>query len=430
MNIDIMEGAGIAAGFSLVIMFWSKFRDFLGRIANYIVVPVQVNDSHLASSIMCYFNKNLKRSPFGERSFDRYYLYYKPEQQKKHLPVEHTAHTVRTFWKGMIPIWVSGDTHSISFRYLRWTFNAHKFIQERAASLNDQTEEDMQIKYRIVYLYGTYKNKDKRGSDEPEGKKASKTDHEDSQNANIYQRQNIPLGFSWDDVGPRQRKAALSKLSLRQDAKDVVQEIDVWHKSRDWYKEKDIVWKRGFLLHGAPGTGKTSIIRAIAEELDLPVYVFDLASMDNAELSRFWRDSVSHFDTRIFVIEDIDTIFKGRVNIAKPPNEQGVTFDCLLNLIDGVEEQDGTLLFITTNNVESIDPALAARTATRPGRIDRVLFLEQPDREGLRHIAAQILESEDEVKQVVAQAVEQKQTPAQLKEACVRLALGKYYNGA
>ena len=73
------------------------------------------------------------------------------------------------------------------------------------------------------------------------------------------------------------------------------------------------------------------MIRGIAEDIDLPVYVFDLATLFNNELRAYWREMLTNVPC-IALIEDIDAIFKGRQNIAGGH----LTFDCLLNCLDGI----------------------------------------------------------------------------------------------
>jgi len=61
------------------------------------------------------------------------------------------------------------------------------------------------------------------------------------------------------------------------------------------------------------------------------MFVFDLASFDNARLANEWRYGVVQGQSRVIVLEDLDSVFRGRVNI----HFEGVTFDSLLQLIDG-----------------------------------------------------------------------------------------------
>src|SRR5258706_232173 len=106
-----------------------------------------------------------------------------------------------------------------------------------------------------------------------------------------------------------------------------------------------------------------------------------------------------------------------------------LTFDCLLNCIDGVERSDGVFLIITTNYLEKIDSALAQidnGKATRPSRIDRVIEMTNPDKNGLYKIANRILkEYPDMINNVVIDGYND--TGAQFQERCVKFALDRFW---
>ncbi|MDR3517631.1 MAG: AAA family ATPase [Azospirillaceae bacterium] len=128
-----------------------------------------------------------------------------------------------------------------------------------------------------------------------------------------------------------------------------------------WYVERGIPWRRGYLLYGPPGTGKTSLVKALAGALDLDVAVINLASpkLDDAVLCRLFAEAPAH---SVLLMEDVDSAFCQREH----DDANGrVTFSGLLNAIDGVMSQEGHLLFMTTNHLDRLDPALI-----RPGRVD------------------------------------------------------------
>ena len=109
-----------------------------------------------------------------------------------------------------------------------------------------------------------------------------------------------------------------------------------------------------------------------------------------------------------------------------------LTFDCLLNCLDGVERADGILLVITTNRLDKLDPALGIPTSqisTRPGRIDRVLELTGLDQAGRRQLCQRILHEWPETwDETVRLGVGE--TGAQFQERCTQLALSKYWETA
>ena len=89
----------------------------------------------------------------------------------------------------------------------------------------------------------------------------------------------------------------------------------------------------------------------------------------------------------IALLEDIDATFDGRKGMGKH-----LTFDCLLNCIDGAERIEGVFVILTTNDFSKVDAALGGGGQTRPGRVDRVFELPLLNKEGQRQLAARILE--------------------------------------
>ncbi|KAI9304515.1 P-loop containing nucleoside triphosphate hydrolase protein [Cunninghamella echinulata] len=146
------------------------------------------------------------------------------------------------------------------------------------------------------------------------------------------------------------------KNSLLDDANDFL-------KSEQWYSNLGIPYRLGVLFYGTPGSGKTSLVYSLAGELGLNIYVVNLSNkgLTDDTLSELVCETPSRC---ILLMEDIDSAFIQR---DKGENTTGnnITFSGLLNSIDGVAAQEGRILFMTTNHIEKLDPALI-----RPGRID------------------------------------------------------------
>jgi SpoVK/Ycf46/Vps4 family AAA+-type ATPase len=149
--------------------------------------------------------------------------------------------------------------------------------------------------------------------------------------------------------------------------------------------------------------------------------------MDNGELNAAWGKMQANAPC-IILLEDIDAVFHGRLNIAN----KVLTFDCLLNCVDGIERANGVLLVVTTNHMEQVDSALGGPNGIdeeaksdmpeRPGRVDRVVHFAELDNEGRLKMARRILT--DCLDQVEVQAtLGQADTAAQFQERCFRVAL-------
>lgn len=160
-------------------------------------------------------------------------------------------------------------------------------------------------------------------------------------------------------VAPR----SLDSVILPPTIKDaMVDDLRSFLDSKDWYRKMSIPWRRGYLLTGPPGCGKTSLVRAVSSAMKLDLYVISLSEVKPGRLADLFN-GVKH---GIILLEDVDCIFKDRESA-----QLGLSH--LLNAIDGALSLEGRVLIMTTNHPELLDPAL-----TRPGRVDLALKFEKP----------------------------------------------------
>ncbi|KAF8658863.1 hypothetical protein HU200_059359 [Digitaria exilis] len=177
-------------------------------------------------------------------------------------------------------------------------------------------------------------------------------------------------------------------------------------RRREHYARAGRAWKRGYLLHGPPGTGKTSLIAAIANLLEFDIYDLELTAVgSNSELRRLLA---STRPKSVIVVEDIDCsldLFDRTTRASSSsPTSQGVQFDVMggmmpytrerislsgvLNFVDGLWSScvGERLIVFTTNHVDKLDPALL-----RPGRMDRKIELGYCKGHALRVLASNYL---------------------------------------
>lgn len=254
---------------------------------------------------------------------------------------------------------------------------------------------------------------------------------------------------------------AEDSLVLWDELSRLVDEARAWFRNRPWYATRGLPWRRGWMLFGPPGSGKTRLAMATAADLKLPLVVIRLAGVTETWFRKAWETASSHAPCMV-LLEDLDGVFVGRKNVsASPPldyfgdqdsapgigrrvaHPNYLTFDALLGAVDGPTTADGVFLVVTTNHPEKIDPAMGGWAApdgspgerpadgesSRPGRIDRVVEIGAMPAEAQRRLAERLLADDaaayqDSLKKIASG--ETAEWPAvKWREWCVRLALAR-----
>lgn len=175
-------------------------------------------------------------------------------------------------------------------------------------------------------------------------------------------------GTEWRPFGaPRRARDLHSVVLARGKRERIEQDVKRFMQRGWWYAERGIPYRRGYLLHGSPGSGKSSFIFALAGALDLSICLLNLSErgLTDDKLNFLLSNAP---ERSILLLEDVDSAFLGRQRAAESDGYQAnVTFSGLLNSLDGVASSESRIIFMTTNHVERLDPALI-----RPGRVDYI----------------------------------------------------------
>lgn len=154
----------------------------------------------------------------------------------------------------------------------------------------------------------------------------------------------------------------------------LIEHLENFKKDKAWYMKHGVPYRTGICLFGPPGTGKTSLVRAICGLDERDLYILNLNVMTDKALEEA-VDTVGK--NAVLLIEDIDSFKATNKRELTSANKDekasavsSLTLSGVLNAIDGITASDGRILVITTNRIEDLDAALV-----RPGRIDLDLNL-------------------------------------------------------
>jgi hypothetical protein len=472
MDVDLRNVVFGGAALGVLAACWEHLKSFAWRIVGLLVRRVEIPSEAAHQAVISYLVANFKRYRNYDSMYGADYEHYRDGRYGL-VPYEQFGNRTVIFWNGWFPFLFSnaqekrtksGQQSSDSsggpikvfstVTFLRGTLDFEKLLRQACEDSNRLTWEvnnaEEQAKNRFVIHHIP-------------ARKEQEDDWDTGANGLPWYRQNYYrlLSHKPEQLGkaPLHDGRALDNLIFPERIKKLIQEIELWRSHRDWYRSRGIPWKRGWMLYGPPGTGKTALARAFAEDLNMPIYVFNLAQMSNHELMKAWADMQVNVPC-IALIEDIDNVFHGRENVArknqpfpflmpKRKDDEGndspmptpLTFDCLLNCLDGVERSDGIFTIITTNDISKIDAALGQPRklpdgsmefiSTRPGRIDKAVeltFMEAADKKRMaRRILGEYPEEYAKILEFVDRFPDLQETPAQFQERCGQIALARFW---
>lgn len=244
---------------------------------------------------------------------------------------------------------------------------------------------------------------------------------------------------------------------------NIIKQIDFFLNHPEYYKKKGIPYQLGILLHGTPGCGKTSFIKALANYTNR--HIIDVKLNDNIELPQLkeliLNEKIDHHllipqDKRIYVFEDIDVMgeivnkrknkkdsdtdsdtesiknkdlskedktnqdflklfIKNQSSTYKLPTKGDNNMSYFLNILDGLQENQGRIIIMTTNYIDKIDKAIL-----RPGRIDINLEFKTASNKIILEILSNYWEiDEKEIKEKYPKVKELKNIPhCNITEKC------------
>ncbi|AUF82437.1 AAA family ATPase [Tetraselmis virus 1] len=196
----------------------------------------------------------------------------------------------------------------------------------------------------------------------------------------------------WELLGESPLKNPECIFFTEESSKLVQDIIDFMTSStvKEKYNRFGVAHKMNVLLHGPPGTGKTSLIEFVASKLKSDIHVINFSNKlrDDDLTIAMKKVNTNH---PIIVMEDIDVLFRERKSMDSGRNS--VSLSAILNTLDGISRPEGSVVFLTTNEVSSIDSAVL-----RSRRVDKVLKLdyavETQTRPMIKYLIPEISESD------------------------------------
>lgn len=230
---------------------------------------------------------------------------------------------------------------------------------------------------------------------------------------------NPQIGGIWS-APQRIIKRSLSSIILpKKLINDITKDIQWFfsEKGSTFYQSMGLNYRRGYVLHGIPGMGKTSLVYALASHFQKDLYNISLTDPRISDM--FLKEFVSQIPSAsIILMEDVDTIFNFDNQIGQRKSAT-VSRDQILNVLDGLSSYIGSILFMTTNHYDKIikhDPAFL-----RAGRGDKVFEFQSPDFSLVYDYIQRFPPIENKARSLILQIATKLPNIATLQELMIRL---------
>lgn len=426
MNIDLFGISGLALGGAVaaVAAFWQQFRNALRQLSSVLILQTSVNTS-IHNAVIHNLKDNYWKLPSGIKQVRGIWMPFRDKTEKL-VPFSVLPPTSIWFGKGRMVLVTIGDTGSklISIRGL---CNIDKLIVESLSDFEAEINSNVatQNRYKVEVLIGCEKGpwaaRTNRGENEATTRDSPTAITGVGSDSDIDVKRDRSLCYRKEDYNIASLVDPLEGLFYDQEVLNYLEEARRWKASQRWYQERSIPWKRGWLVHGPGGTGKSSLAQVVAKSIGVPLYNFVLSTMSDQEFISNMQGRIN--PPCVVLFEDFDTVFDKRTPMTE---HKSLTFDCVLNQISGVKTLNGVFLIVTTNHIDKIDEALGVVSSfgsisTRPGRIDQVIYLGPTSETVRKGIASSILKDWPEtVDDLVVRG--EGTTAVQFQEMCIQTA--------
>lgn len=432
---SFLTGLSLTALVAAVVGFFRQLQQVLRHASSLILFQKRVSGS-LSTTLAIYIKNQCTKLPSGLGTFVSIYGNIDDSSLTSHIPFEVPPHT--GLWRSPHGTFlVNAGSDSISLISLRRFSNPQALIkaavefQLKLANESSSGNGNFYVSQHVGSagdVNSAYENQARAKSGRTLGSDSESPVSSNDGNSWHQIDTRIDKSFMYEThrfIKNRQGRDPLRGLFFDQPVHDLLVMLKQWFDRREWYEEHGIPWRTGVLSYGPGGTGKSSLARATAQLLGIPLHQFYLNTLTDREFMREWDEMSTPC---VVAFEDFDTVFHGREPVTV---HKSLSFECVLNKISGISSLNGILLMVNTNHIEHIDPALGRLDSngrpTRPGRIDHILELNYTSEKVRRDIATYVLGgwADDLVDEVCATGNTSQFTAAQFQSLCIQAALSR-----
>lgn len=423
----LMNATGLAAVIAAVTMGWNYVKGF-SRYLTGVFLYQKTFDASVGNKVFQYLRKHYKKAPSGISNIMFLTDRVDDNQYKTIVPFDLPSST--SIWYGKHGIFIvntGGLITTVSLRKFSDPYALTCAALDYSDELMNSSTSNTDYFYikQVIGSIGDLnsaqlKRKELRGS---VGERTAES-HPDSNASNIEPHRLIDTSFRFAPeryLNNRSNSDPLRGLFFPQEIHGLLNDLRRWFDKKTWYQDRGIPWRTGVLLHGPGGTGKSSLSKAVAQTLKIPLYQYCLNTLTDHDFIHEWETMETPC---VVALEDFDTVFHGRESTTV---HKSLSFECILNQISGISALNGVLLIVTTNNLHHIDAALGQvddnGKPTRPGRIDRIIHIGTTTTKQRLDIATYTLDFA--APELIADLVNShaETTAAQFQAVCIETAL-------
>lgn len=394
-NMNLLGIAGVGAIATFIATSWKSIKPQLDKIYRLLVVDTLIETHSSPGDIYLFIHKHYKYNKLERRTYKSSI----PRDSSMFNFMEFTMFNKSLLWsrKRKEFFWFTLlPDGNMKISYIRKCFNKVRFLDDLRNEFTNTrkfTVFEQQTCPSTVLFVQSSKSNSGSGNDRPN------YNHGGGSGSNNNSGETSEISASAEDIyysmSGKDKKYMFeyndetynrpykSSYIVPKNLQKHVDEFTNWSTPDIKYVIGDVLnesYFKGYLLYGPPGTGKSSFIKHLAEiSGGKSIYVIQLNNITCADLIdhfKFVRD-----ENVITVIEDIDTVFNGRERVDKSVNRTDLDYSTLLNCLSGADSPRTGYVFVTTNHLESIDPALM-----RDGRLGNVIEITYPNEDTLNRM--------------------------------------------